>query len=153
MKSSQKENKIMIQVSQLSKEERVKEIITEIHNKTVQSMSFSPFQSVIEPSTLTQIVESIEDRIYFISESPAFEFKGRSYACAQYKCDTVEDFKILMDNNSNDFFILYNIMMTNDVVSNAPGISQNQSYMIRGVFVQDPSVKREKIINQVLGEE
>jgi hypothetical protein len=25
--------------------------------------------------------------------------------------------------------------------------------MIRGVFVQDPSVKREQIINQVLGEE
>jgi hypothetical protein len=58
-----------------------------------------------------------------------------------------------MDNNSDDFFIFYNIMMTNGVVSNAPGISQNQSYMIRGVFVEDPSIKREQIINQVLGEE
>jgi hypothetical protein len=102
---------------------------------------------------LVKIIDSIEDRVYFISESPSFEFNGRSYSCVQYKCDTVEDFKILMDNNSNDFFILYNIMMTNGVVSNAPGISQNQSYMIRGVFVQDPSVKREQIINQVLGEE
>ena len=44
-------------------------------------------------------------------------------------------------------------MMTNDVVSNTPGVSQNQSYMIRGVFVEDPSVKREQIINQVLDEE
>jgi hypothetical protein len=143
----------MIQVSQLSKKERVKEIITEINNKTSQSMSFSPFQSVIEPSILIQIVESIEDRIYFISESPSFEFKGRNWTCQQFKCDTIEDFKSLMDGYSNEFFILYNIMITNGVVSNAPGTSQNQSYMIRGVFVEDPSIKREQIINQVLGEE
>jgi hypothetical protein len=143
----------MIQVSQLSKEERVKEIHMEVSKKTANSMTFTPSQSTIEPSTMIQIIESIEDRVYFISESPAFDFKGRIYTCQQYKCDTIEDFKILMDNNSSDFFILYNIMMTNGVVSNAPGISQNQSYMIRGVFIQDPSVKREQIINQVLGEE
>jgi hypothetical protein len=144
---------MILQVSQLSKEERVKKIYQDINSKSINSMSFSPTQPIIQPSTMIQIIESIEDRIYFISESPAFEFKGRNYTCSQYKCDTVEDFKILMDNNSNDFFILYNIMMTNGVISNAPGISQNQSYMIRGVFVQDPSIKREQIINQVLGEE
>ncbi len=142
----------MIQVSQLSKEERIKEIYMEVSKKTANAMSFSPFQSIIEPSTLNQIIESIEDRVYFISESPAFEFKGKNYTCQQYKCDTVEDFKKLMDNKSDDFFIFYNIMMTNGVVSNAPGISQNQSYMIRGVFVEDPSIKREQIINRVLGE-
>lgn len=136
----------MIQVSQLSKEERVKDIITEI-------LSMSPFQSVIEPSTLIQIVESIEDRIYFISESPSFEFKGRNWTCQQFKCDTIEDFKFLMDGYPNEFFVLYNIMLTNGVVSNAPGISQNQSYMIRGVFVEDPLIKREQIINQILDEE
>ena len=143
----------MIQVSQLSKEERVKQIISEIHKKTANSMSFSPFQSVIEPSDLIQIVESIEDRVYFISESPSFEFKGRNLTCQQYKCDTLEDFKSLMDNHKSEFYILYNIMLTNGVVSNAPGISQNQSYMIRGVFVEDPSVKREQVINQILNEE
>lgn len=143
----------MIQVSQLSKEERVKEITTEIHKKTANSMSMSPFQSIIEPSTLIQIVESIEDRIYFISESPSFEFKGRNYTCQQYKCDTIEDFKYLMDSHKNEFYILYNIMITNGVISNAPGISQSQSYMIRGIFVEDPLIKREQIINQVLGEE
>jgi hypothetical protein len=143
----------MIKVSLLSKEERVKEIITEIHKKTANSMSFSPFQSTIDPYTLIQIIESIEDRIYFISESPSFEFNGRNYTCLQYKCNTIGDFKTLMNNNPNDFFILYNIMTTNGVVSNAPGISQNQSYMIRGIFVEDFSVKREKIINQILDEE
>jgi hypothetical protein len=142
----------MIQVSHLSKEERVKEIYMEVNKKTANTMSFTPFQSIIEPSTLTQIIESIEDRVYFISESPAFEFNGRNYNCQQYKCNTVEDFKILMDNNPDDFFILYNIMITNSVASNAPGVSQNQSYMIRGIFVEDPSIKREQIINQVLGE-
>lgn len=143
----------MIQVSQLSKEERVKEIITEIHKKTANSMSMSPFQSIIEPSTLIQIVESIEDRIYFISESPSFEFKGRNYTCQQYKCDTIEDFNYLMDDHKSEFYILYNIMITNGAISNAPGITQNQSYMIRGVFMEDPLIKREQIINQVLGEE
>lgn len=143
----------MIQVSQLSKEERVKEIITEIHKKTANSMSMSPFQSIIEPSTLIQIVESIEDRIYFISESPSFEFKGRNWTCQQYKCDTIEDFNYLMDDHKSEFYILYNIMITNGAISNAPGITQNQSYMIRGVFMEDPLIKREQIINQVLGEE
>jgi hypothetical protein len=102
---------------------------------------------------LVKIIDSIEDRVYFISESPSFEFNGRSYACVQYKCDIVEDFKYLMDNHQSEFFILYNIMITNGVVSNASGISQNQSYMIRGVFIQDPSIKREQIINQILNEE
>jgi len=143
----------MIKVSLLSKEERVKEIITEIHKKTAKSMSFSPLQSTIDPYTLIQIIESIEDRVYFISESPSFEFNGRNYNCLQYKCNTIGDFETLMNNNPNDFFILYNIMVTNGVVSNAPGVSQNQSYMIRGIFVEDFSVKREQIINKILGEE
>jgi hypothetical protein len=143
----------MIQVSHLTREERVKEIYMDVNKKTANTMFFSPFQSVIEPSTLIQIIESIEDRVYFISESPAFEFKGRNYTCLQYKCDTVGDFNILMSNNPNDFFILYNIMMTNGSISNAPGVSQNQSYMIRGIFVQDPLIKRENIINQILNEE
>jgi hypothetical protein len=143
----------MIQVSHLTKEERVEEILMSINKKTANSMNFSPFQSVIEPSILAEMINSIEDRVYFISESPAFDFKGRNYTCLSYNFYTVEDFKILMSNNPNDFFVLYNIIMTNGVISNAPGVSQNQSYMIRGVFIQDPLMKREKIINQILGEE
>ena len=145
----------MVQISQLTKEQRVKEIITAINKKTAIYMSFSSqsFHSTIEPSTLIQIVESIEDRIYFISEYPSFEFKGRNWTCQECKCNTIEDFKILMDNHPNEFYILYNIMLSPGVVSNAPGISQNQSYMIRGVFVEDPSFKREQIINQILNEE
>jgi hypothetical protein len=145
----------MVQISQLTKEQRAKEIITSINKKTAIYMSFSSqsFHSTIDPSTLIQIVESIEDRIYFISESPSFEFKGRNWICQECKCNTIEDFKILMDNHPNEFYILYNIMLSPGVVSNASGISQNQSYMIRGVFVEDPSFKREQIINQILNEE
>ena len=140
----------MIQVSQLSKEERVKEIYMEVNKKMGNSMTFLPTQPIIEPSTLIQIIESIEDRVYFISESPSFEFKGRNWTCQQYKCNSIEDFKILMDDHLNEFFVIYNIMLTNTVVSNAPGISQNQSYMIRGVFIEDPLIKREQIINKIL---
>jgi hypothetical protein len=144
---------MIIQVSQLSKEERVKQIYQDVNSKSINSMTFSPTQPIIEPSTLIQIIESIEDRIYFISESPSFEFKGRGYTCQQYKCDTIEDFKYLMDGHSSEFYILYNILLTPGVISNAPGISQNQSYMIRGIFVEDPLIKREQIINQILNEE
>jgi hypothetical protein len=143
----------MIQVSQLSKEERVEKIITEIHKKTSNYMSMSPFQSIIEPSTLIKIVQSIEDRIYFISESPAFEFRGRNWTCQEYKCYTIDDFKYLINGHQGEFFVLYNIMITNGIISNASGISQNQSYMIRGVFIEDLSIKREQIINQILNEE
>ena len=132
---------MILQVSQLSKEERVKKIYQDINSKSTNFMSFSPTRPIIEPSTMIQIIESIEDRVYFISESPAFEFNGRNYNCQQYKCDTVEDFKTLMDNHSNEFYIVYNI------------IPQSQSYMTRGVFVEDPLIKREQIINQILNEE
>jgi hypothetical protein len=143
----------MIQVSQLTKEERVKEIYMEIVKKMNNSMTFSQSLTTIEPSALIRIIESIEDRVYFISESPSFEFKGKNYTCQQCKCDTIEDFKSLMNTHSNEFYIIYSIMLNPGVISNAPGVSQNQSYIIRGVFVQDPLVKREQIINQILGEE
>ena len=143
----------MIKISQLSKSQRVKEICQDIDNKSINSLSFSPTQTIIDPSDLIQIIESIEDRIYFISESPAFEFRGRNYTCQQCNCDTIEDFKSLMNTHSNEFYILYSIMLNPGVISNAPGISQSQSYMIRGIFVEDPLIKREQIINQVLGEE
>jgi hypothetical protein len=134
----------MIQISQLTKEQRVKEICQDIDNKSINSLSFSPTQTIIDPSTLTQIIESIEDRIYFISESPSFEFEGRRYTCPNYKCDKIEDFKSLMDNNSDSFFIIYNIT---DISFNPVS-----SYIIRGVFLEDPLIKREKIINQILDE-
>jgi hypothetical protein len=142
----------MIQVSQLTKEERVKEICMEIVKKMNNSMAFSQSLTTIEPSDLIRIIESIEDRVYFISESPSFEFKGKNYTCQQCKCDTIEDFKSLMNTHSNEFYIIYSIMLNPGVISNAPGVSQNQSYIIRGVFVQDPLVKREQIINQILNE-
>jgi hypothetical protein len=142
----------MIQVSQLTKEERIKEIYMEIVKKMNNSMTFSQSLTTIEPSALIRIIESIEDRVYFISESPSFEFKGKNYTCQQCKCDTIEDFKSLMNTHSNEFYIIYSIMLNPGVISNAPGVSQNQSYMIRGVFVEDPLVKREQIINQILNE-
>jgi hypothetical protein len=143
----------MIQVSQLTKEERIKEIYMEIVKKMNNSMTFPQSLTTIEPSALIRIIESIEDRVYFISESPSFEFKGKNYTCQQCKCDTIEDFKSLMNTHSNEFYIIYSIMLNPGVISNAPGVSQNQSYMIRGIFVEDPLMKREKIINQILNEE
>ena len=141
----------MIKVSHLTKEERIKEILLDINKKSQNPIIM--VQSFIKKSTLNKIVESIEDRIYFISESPSFDFNGRNWTCHHIYVVTIEDFKSLMDNHPNEFFVIYNIMLTNGIISNAPGISQNQSYMIRGVFIEDPSIKREQIINQILNEE
>lgn len=136
----------MIQVSQLNREERIKKIIVQVIKKTTQSMIFLPFQS-IEPHILTKIVESIEHRIYFISEYPLFDFKGKSYECSTYKCKTIEDFKNLINKDKKQFFILYNIMLSNDT-----NIPQNQFYIIRGVFINDISIERDEIINKLLNE-
>jgi hypothetical protein len=141
----------MIKVSHLTKEERIKEILLDINKKSQNPIIM--VQSFIKKSTLNKIVESIEDRIYFISESPSFDFNGRNWTCHHIYVVTIEDFKSLMDNHPNEFFVIYNIMLTPGIISNAPGISQNQSYMIRGVFIEDPSIKREQIINQILNEE
>lgn len=137
----------MIEVSQLTKDQRVKEIFKDIDNKSINFLKFSPTASVIDPSDLIQIVESVEDRIYFISDSPSFEFEGVNYTCLNYTCNGIKDFKLLMDNNSDHFFIIYNIILTTDTQT-----KNRVPYMIRGVFVEDPLIKRDKIISQILDE-
>lgn len=145
----------MIQVVNLTKQERIETIFKNILKKESLNFGYSPQYSVIDDIELVTILKSIEDRIYYISDSPSFEFEGHSYQSLTFKCNSIDDFKKLMDNNSDNFFIIYTIGLNPMVmtVPNIPSISQPMSYYIRGVFVNDPAVSRNKIISQVLDED
>ena len=145
----------MIQVSHLSKEERVETIFKNVLKKELMNLSYSPQYSVIDDIELATILKSIEDRIYYISDSPSFEFKGHNYTSQTFRCNTIDYFKKMIDNNSDDFFVIYTIKLNQMVITvpNLPNISQPKSYDIRGVFINDPSINRNKIINHILNED
>lgn len=143
----------MIEVLNLSKENRIQTIFTNILMKDSQMTSFSPQYTIIDPVELMSIIQLIEDRVYYISDSPSFDYKGRSYASMTTQINSIDEFKILMNNHSDEFFIIYSIHTNQMVISNAPGISQPKSYRIRGNFITDPSFRRQNIINQILDEE
>ncbi len=140
----------MIQVYDLSKEDRIQNIFTNLLMKESKIPSFSPYYTTIDPIELMNIIKLIENKVYYISDSPAFEFQNRMYASQTIKINFIEEFKIFMDNHPDEFFILYSIQANQTAISNAPGISK--SYNIRGYFVDDPAVRREKVINKILDE-
>jgi hypothetical protein len=153
----------MISVLNLDREQRIKEIISNLLSKDSMSSTFSTFTKLDDISEIFLIIQSIEDRIYYISESPSFEFNGRNYATRTYNCYSIDDFKSLMDNNPNDFFIIYSLQISPMVFTNPyvpypllerlNSVSKPQSYHLRGCFVNDPSTMRNKIINKILDEE
>ena len=146
----------MISVLNLDREQRIKEIISNLLSKDSMSSAFSTFHTKLDDiSEIFLIIQSIEDRIYYISESPSFEFNGRNYTTRTYNCYSIDDLKSLMDNNPNDFFIIYSLQISPMVVTTpyVPSVSKPQSYHLRGCFVNDPSTMRNKIINKILDEE
>ena len=54
----------MIEVSNLSKEERVETIFKNVLKKELMNLSYSPQYSVIDDIELATILKSIEDRIH-----------------------------------------------------------------------------------------
>lgn len=145
----------MISVLNLDREQRIKEIVSNLLSKDSMASTFSTFHTKLDISEIFPIIQSIEDRIYYISESPSFEFNGRNFATATYNCYSIDDFKSLMDNNPYDFFIIYSLQISPMVVTTpyVPSVSKPQSYNLRGCFVNDPSAMRNKIINKILDEE
>lgn len=143
----------MIEVLNLSKEDRIQTIFTNILKKESQMPSFSPQYTIIDPVELMSIVQLIEDRVYYISDSPAFEYKGSTYTSMTMQINSIDDFKNLMTNHPDEFFIIYSIHTNQMIISNVGGISQPKSYRIRGNFISDPSTRRQNIINKILDEE
>ncbi len=142
----------MIPVLNLTKEERVSQIFNNMILKESQNLTFSPQYSIIDPIELNSIISQIEDKVYYISDSPSFEYQSKNYTCGQFKLNFIEEAKVIMDTRPDDFFIIYSIQSSPAIYTNpyVPGVSNPKSYMIRGVFIKDPSINREKIINQIL---
>ena len=143
----------MISVLNLDREQRIKEVVNNILLKDSLSSTHSPFSNLLSESEVNVIIQSIEDRIYYISESPSFEFNGKNHTTFTYNCNSIENFKSLMDNNSNDFFVIYTLQNSPSMLSSVQSISKTSSYLLRGCFINDPSIFRNKIINEILGEE
>ena len=142
----------MIQVSLLTKEERIETISKNIIDKDLYLSSLSPQYTTIDPVELMSILELIEDRIYYISDSPSFEYQNETYTSATFRINSISESKTCVDNFPDDFFIIYSIKTNQMAISNAPGISQTKSYDIRGVFIKDPLITRQKVINNILDE-
>jgi hypothetical protein len=142
----------LIQVSLLTKEERIETISKNIIDKDLNMSLLSPQYTTIDPVELMSILELIEDRIYYISDSPSFEYQNKTYNSATFRINSSIESKAFMDNFPDDFFIIYSIKTNQMVISNAPGISQTKSYDIRGVFIKDSLITRQKVINNILDE-
>jgi hypothetical protein len=142
----------LIQVSLLTKEERIETISKNIIDKDLYLSSLSPQYTTIDPVELMSILELIEDRIYYISDSPSFEYQNETYTSATFRINSISEAKTCVNNFPDDFFIIYSIKTNQMVISNAPGISQTKSYDIRGVFIKDPLITRQKVINNILDE-
>jgi hypothetical protein len=142
----------MIQVSLLTKEERIETICKNIIDKDLNMSLFSPQYTTIDPVELMSILELIEDRIYYISDSPSFEYQNKIYQSGTFRINSPSESKTFMGNFPDSFFIIYSIKTNQMVISNAPGISQTKSYDIIGVFIKDPLIIRQKVINNILDE-
>jgi len=137
----------------LSKEDRIQTIFTDLMMKESQMITFSPQYVSIEPTELIDIIQLIENRVYYITDSPSVDYQNHNYTSLTFRLNSIDDFKTIMENHPDEFFILHSIQTNGMVISNTPGISQPKSYNLRGVFITDFSIIREKRIGQILGDE
>ena len=139
----------------LSKEERIQRLILETALRSQSNFQSPEASGLVPESDLYDIFSGIESRIYYTCDSPMF-FVDPSFTGPILS----SDFKTLNVNTmygpnktglinsildkKDCYYIFYNIWQqeTNPV-----------SYMIRGLFLEDPIVIRENKINKVLGEE
>lgn len=136
----------------LSKEERIQRLILETGLKNANIMSGA--SGLIPEDDLYDIFSGIEHRIYYTCDAPSFvlqpSFVGpilssgfnTLHVNTMYGPNKTALINSILDK-SDFYYIFYNIWQqdTNPV-----------SYMIRGLFLEDPIVIRENKINTVLGE-
>ncbi len=128
----------MILTYNLNSEDRIKEIL-----KSILDKNSSGLLDNLDEVELYNILKEIEQKVYYITESPAFELNGSNHFCRLFKFDTIEDVKKLFEYNDEHFFVIYSIGKD----------QQFNSSIIRGVFVFDESLKRQKTIEKILNNE
>lgn len=126
----------MIPIYQLNKEQRICEIVKNILHKN-KILSNLTKQYSLPEMEISRVAKEIEFKTYFISESSAFEYNNRNYTCSMFTCP-IDQIKKVMNTHSEHFYVLYNIS------------ASSNSYLLRGCFIYDQSLERNKIISQIL---
>ncbi len=145
----------MINLMALSKEERIQRLILEVsrkHSLLNQIQSFSPSETgILTEDEIYYILSKVEHRIYFITDSPTFEFESKALTCSTMKFDNISD---LIDGvlkmTENDYFIFYNVWLEESHHHSYP-TSSTTRYVIRGNFQKDHIEIRNNKIDEVLG--
>ncbi len=125
----------MILTYNLNSEDRIKEIL-----KSILDKNSSGLLDNLDEVELYNILKEIEQKVYYITESPAFELNGSNHSCLLFRFTTIEDVKNLFESNDEHFFVIYSI-----------GKDSNYGFsVIRGIFIFDDSIKRQKTIDKIL---
>ena len=136
----------MIPILQLTKEERINEIILDIDQKInagqIMGAVFVP-DSSIDSDELQDILNRIEHRIYYITPSPVFSFDvdgvSKMLSSGTYECSTIDELVDLITiTNPNMCFIWYNLS------------KHDGRFRIRGVFIDDRAKLRNNKIDEIL---
>lgn len=135
---------MLINLQNLTREDRIKRLIEENMNKSagfnVNILNPNDF-NIVELHTL---FSQIEDRIYYITQAPAFEFGGSTRRSETIKFDDIDHIVKYITETPNKFLIFYSIFKS--------PLTQNeqQFIMVRGVFIDDPIYLRNEKIDEIL---
>lgn len=135
---------MLINLQTLTREERIKRLVQENMNKSagfnVSLLNPNDF-SILELHTL---FSQIEDRIYYITEAPSFEFGGSTRRSETMKFDDIDHIVKSISETPSKFLIFYSIFKS--------PLTQNERefIMVRGVFIDDPIYLRNEKIDEIL---
>jgi hypothetical protein len=145
-------------IRNLSKDERVEELIKSNVDKLSYYNTSFPFSGVINNDDLRDFFEKVFHRIWYITDSPSFVYHVKeksddigntkwialNYSTVTMKNDTLDGFVDLINNQSlNDKFVVFYLINKIDGV-----------YHLRFSTIEDEGLKkienRDKKINQIL---
>jgi len=135
---------MLINLQNLTREDRIKRLIEENMNKSV---GFNV--SILNPNDfniieLHTLFSQIEDRIYYITQAPAFEFGGSTRRSETIKFDDIEHIVKFITETPNKFLIFYTMFKS------PLTLNEQKFIMIRGSFIDDPVYLRNQRIDEVL---
>lgn len=144
-------------ISDLNKEEKLLELTLDMQTKqSMGQIMGSQNPMYVSDQEVEDLLEDVIDNIWYISVSPNFDFEGKFLATDSFKIESKDDMNDMFNNNKNKVFIWYNLLLNNEVLPGHPQINLtingNQSYMLRGKFVDNLQNIRNEKINTILNE-
>lgn len=135
-------------ISDLNKEEKLLELTLDMQTKqSMGQIMGSQNPMYVSDQEVEDLLEDVIDNIWYISVSPNFDFEGKFLATDSFKIESKDDMNDMFNNNKNKVFIWYNLLLNNLTING------NQSYMLRGKFVDNLQDIRNEKINTILNEE